>query len=154
MQKESKVFHSSELILAEEFFIRARDFLNAGKASIMVKSMLKEAGCPAPVVRRAAICAYEAEMNVVMYGSDGYLRLGIYTDLICIQAEDHGPGIENLELAMKEGYSTAPPEYREMGFGAGMGLPNMKRNSDHMEIITAPGKGTLVHMDFLMNLAP
>lgn len=154
MRRESRVFHSSELVLVEEFFIRARDFLNAGKASITLKRVLKDAGCPAPVVRRAAICAYEAEMNVVMYGSDGYLRVGIYPDLICIQAEDYGPGIENIELAMQEGYSTAPPEYREMGFGAGMGLPNMKKNSDRMEIITEPGKGTLVHMDFLIGTGP
>lgn len=138
------------MIFEERFNIKARDFVNGGKASILVKGILNELGFPDALVKRASVCAYEAEMNVVMYGSDGEMILGVFPKFICLKVKDSGPGIEDIELAMKEGYSTAPPEYRELGFGAGMGLPNIRRNSDSLEIISKPNHGTLVHMDFVM----
>jgi anti-sigma regulatory factor (Ser/Thr protein kinase) len=149
MPEDSRVSHESPLI-HRGYFVRARDFQNAGKASLEIKGLLKEMGYPQYLVRRVAICVYEAEMNVVMYGSDGEVLLDIYPSLICLKVNDKGPGIEDIELAMQEGYSTAPPEYREMGFGAGMGLPNIKKNSDRLEVISSKGDGTLVHMDFFV----
>mgnify|MGYP001046036349 CR=1 FL=1 len=153
MYEGSEGCHNSPLF-SRAYFIKARDFQSAGKASIHIKGLLKELGYAQSIVRKTAICAYEAEMNVVMYGSDGQLTLTIYPTFICLKIKDHGPGIEDVELAMQEGYSTAPPEYREMGFGAGMGLPNMKKNSDWMEIISGPDQGTLVHMDFFLDNIP
>ncbi|MFN3534986.1 MAG: ATP-binding protein [Desulfatiglandales bacterium] len=149
MQGDLADYHNG-LELSRSYFIKARDFTNAGIASIQIKGFLKELGYGSQLVRKVSICAYEAEMNVVMYGSDGQVKMDLYPHLLCLRVEDHGPGIEDIELAMQEGYSTAPPEYREMGFGAGMGLPNMKKNSDFMEIISSPEKGTLVHMDFFL----
>jgi len=153
MLKGSKGSHNGPL-LSRSYFIKARDFQSAGKASIQIKGLLKELGYPQGIVRRATICAYEAEMNVVMYGSDGDITVTIYPQLICLRIQDQGPGIEDIQLAMQEGYSTAPPEYREMGFGAGMGLPNMKANADMMEIVTSPNQGTLVHLDFSLDATP
>ncbi len=123
-----------------------RDFTNAGSVSTQIKSILKEIGFDPVIVRRAAIAAYEAEMNVVMYAERGVARLKVSPAQIVIELEDEGKGIEDIELAMQEGYSTATPEMREMGFGAGMGLPNIKRNSDIFEITSEPGKGTKLNI--------
>lgn len=133
-------------LFEREFEVEGGDFANAGKASTTIKEILKSSELPPDIVRRAAICAYEAEMNIVLYAKKGKLILRLYPDSVKLIAEDEGPGIENIELAMQEGYSTATPEMREMGFGAGMGLPNINRNADLMEIASRVGKGTRVEM--------
>lgn len=132
----------------KEYNIKARDFIRAGEAAVKIKSTLKSIGFDSDIVRRASICAYESEMNVVMYGTDGTLSVMVDDNGIIIEAKDDGPGIENVELALQEGYSTAPTEYREMGFGAGMGLPNMKKNADSFEIHSQKDKGTHLKMGF------
>ena len=134
--------------LTRSFKIKARDFFHAGEVSIQIKSVLKTIGFEADLVRRISVCAYESEMNVVMYGGDGNLLLTIDPENVILDVRDDGPGIENIELALQEGYSTATPEYREMGFGAGMGLPNIKKNSDSFEIHSRKGEGTHLKIGF------
>jgi anti-sigma regulatory factor (Ser/Thr protein kinase) len=138
--------------LSKRFSIKARDYLRAGEVSIEVQGILKKIGFDAELIRRVSICAYEAEMNVVMHGGDGTLHLFVDTDAIALVVKDSGPGIENIELAMKEGYSTASEEAREMGFGAGMGLPNIKRNCDSLKIDSEKGKGALLAISFDMKV--
>ena len=104
-----------------------------------------------PVITRTAIAAYEAEMNVVMYAKKGKLTFTLTPDMIQILIEDEGPGIEDIEKAMQEGFSTATHEMREMGFGAGMGLPNIKKNADSFEIKSVPGKGTVYNIIIKLN---
>ena len=128
--------------LTKSFAIKARDYIRGGDVSIQIQGLLKTIGFDATFIRRASVCAYEAEMNVVMHGGDGTLTLTVDTDGIVIDVKDEGPGIENIELALQEGYSTASEEQRELGFGAGMGLPNIKKNADKFEISSIPGKGT------------
>lgn len=132
----------------KEYRIKARDFWRAGEGAVLVQETLKSIGFPPSLVRRASICAYESEMNVVMYGSDGLLSLRVDPKAVIIEVNDDGPGIEDIDLALQEGYSTASEEYREMGFGAGMGLPNIKKNSDSFDIISENGKGTYLKMVF------
>ena len=129
---------------SQSFFIEGRDFLNAGKASIEIKSILRQLGVDAAVIRRVAIAAYEAEMNVVMYAQKAKMTFQATPKAIKIFVSDEGPGIPDIERAMREGYSTATIEIREMGFGAGMGLPNIRRNSDEFTIESEVGKGTQV----------
>lgn len=132
----------------ESFYIRENDLIHAGEAAIKIKNLLKSLDTDPQLTRRIAICGYEAEMNVVMHGSGGTLSFEIDMDTVILEAIDTGPGIENIESAMKEGFSTAREEHREMGFGAGMGLPNIKKNTDHMHIRSKKGEGTLVRMVF------
>jgi anti-sigma regulatory factor (Ser/Thr protein kinase) len=127
---------------SQSFLIEGRNFLNAGKASTEIKSILKQLGVNAAFIRRVAIAAYEAEMNVVMYARKAKMTFQVTPEVIKILVNDEGPGIPDIERAMREGYSTATPEMREMGFGAGMGLPNIKRNSDDFTIESEVGKGT------------
>ena len=131
---------------AEEFEsvheLTGGDFTNAGRASTAVKNILKRLGISAAVVRRVAIASYEAEMNVVMYAVVGRMRLRVSPNDVTLEVVDTGPGIEDVRLAMQEGYSTATQEMREMGFGAGMGLPNIKRNADEFVINSEVGRGT------------
>lgn len=134
--------------LTRSFPIKARDFVRAGEVSIQVQGLLKAIGFPSEVIRRVAICAYESEMNVVMHGGDGNLQLKVDTGAIEVVVEDAGGGIEDIELALQEGYSTASPEDRERGFGAGMGLPNIKKNADAFEIRSGKGEGTCLKMSF------
>jgi anti-sigma regulatory factor (Ser/Thr protein kinase) len=102
------------------------------------------------LIRRVAICGYESEMNVVMHGGDGSLSIEVDLDKLTLEISDDGPGIEDIELAMQAGYSTANDDHREMGFGAGMGLPNMKKNSDQIHIESKKGQGTVVQMIFFL----
>ncbi|MBN2125382.1 MAG: ATP-binding protein [Deltaproteobacteria bacterium] len=134
--------------LEKSFAIKSRDFMRAGEVSIQVQGLLKTIGYEGELIRRVAVCAYESEMNVVMHGGDGTLNLNLDPAGIVIEVEDRGRGIEDIELALREGYSTASPEDRERGFGAGMGLPNIKKNADALEIHSEVGKGTLVRMTF------
>jgi serine/threonine-protein kinase RsbT len=140
---------SGEVIFSQEFSIMGGDFSNAGSVSTEIKSILKDIGFDPGIIRRAAIACYEAEMNVVMYARRAVVRLWASPDKIRIQFEDEGKGIADIELAMQEGYSTATPQMREMGFGAGMGLPNIKRNSDTFEIASQLGKGTKLDITIL-----
>ena len=135
----------------QEFLIKGGDFAGAGKVSCEIKNLLKELGLSSQVVRRVAIAAYEAEMNVIMYAWKGRVDLLITPQKIRIIVEDQGPGIEDIDLAMREGYSTATEEMRELGFGAGMGLPNIKKNSDRFLITSEPDRGTRLEMTILTN---
>ena len=136
---------------SQSFSIEGSNFFKAGKASTEIRSILKELGIDSGSIRRAAIAAFEAEMNIVMYAKRGTMTLNIAPETIRIHVEDEGPGIENLELAMQEGYSTATPEMREMGFGAGMGLSNIKKNSDEFTISSLVGKGTKLEITITLN---
>jgi len=124
--------------------IPANDFVIAGEASSNVKNKLTQIGLSSDIIKKAAISMYEAEINAVIHGNGGYAYVEISRDKVVINIVDYGPGIPDLGLAMKEGYSTAPDNIREMGFGAGMGLPNMKKYADNLEIITEVGKGTKI----------
>ncbi|HEB36792.1 hypothetical protein LCGC14_0819110 [marine sediment metagenome] len=135
---------SNENELSHRFEINGRDFSNAGRASTSIKEILQEIGIDSSIIVRAAIASYEAEMNVVMYARRAVLTLNVTPEKLHLKLEDEGPGIENIDLAMKEGFSTATDEMREMGFGAGMGLPNIKKNADEFEISSTPGKGTTI----------
>ena len=134
--------------LKKTFRIKAKDFIHAGEASINVQNLLKSLDLDPQIIRRIAICGYEGEMNVVMHGGDGELSIEIDADTLAMEISDNGPGIEDIEKAMEAGFSTASDEHREMGFGAGMGLPNMKKNSDQIEVISDKGDGTRVRMIF------
>ena len=131
---------------AEEFEqmydVTGRDFVNAGRVSTSIKDTLKRLGVSPAIVRRVAIASYEAEMNVVMYATRAKMSLKVSPKRVTVEVDDEGPGIEDIALAMQEGYSTATPEMREMGFGAGMGLPNIKRNADEFVITSEVGHGT------------
>ncbi len=135
-----------EFSLERSFAITGGDFTNAGEVASKVKKILQEAEIPARTIRRATIATYEAEMNVVCYARQGTITLSITPELLRIKVQDEGKGIENIELAMKEGFSTASEEIREMGFGAGMGLPNIKRNSDEFHIASVFGRGTVLEI--------
>ena len=137
--------------LQKSFFIKARDFVHAGEASIRVQQLLKTMHFDPRLIRRIAVCCYEGEMNVVMHGGDGHLLLDLDQGVLDLEISDDGPGIADIELAMQPGYSTASDEQREMGFGAGMGLPNMKKNADDIAIESPPGQGTRVRMRFFLN---
>jgi serine/threonine-protein kinase RsbT len=131
-------------LLRESFKIRGRDFEKAGEVSSEIKVILRDLSIDAANMRRTVIVAYEGEMNVVMYARQGTLTLVLTDDDISLEIEDEGPGIPDIEQALQEGYSTASDEMRELGFGFGMGLPNMKRNSDEFRIESDVGKGTRV----------
>jgi len=124
------------------FIVTGRDFSNAGRASTAIKDSLKRLGVNPAVVRRIAIASYEAEMNVVMYAWRGQITLRVDPQVVSIEVTDEGPGIQDIELAMQEGYTTASNEMREMGFGAGMGLPNIRKNADEFDISSEIGQGT------------
>ncbi|MDI3480911.1 MAG: serine/threonine-protein kinase RsbT [Tepidanaerobacteraceae bacterium] len=126
--------------------IEGNDFNNAGKATEQAKKILKQIGANSSAIRRVSIVAYEAEMNIVIHAEKGNLSFNITPRYIEVIAEDTGPGIADIEKAMQEGFSTAPDRVRELGFGAGMGLPNMKKFSDVFEITSVVGKGTKVRM--------
>jgi anti-sigma regulatory factor (Ser/Thr protein kinase) len=134
--------------MTKSFNIKHGDFIRAGEASIKVQEVLKTIGFEEDVIRRTSICAYEAEMNIVMYGGDGNISLTIDPEKITLDVIDDGPGIENIEMALMKGYSTSSEEHREMGFGAGMGLPNIKKNSDFLEINSQKDKGAHLKIGF------
>ena len=137
--------------LIKSFHIKARDFIRAGEASINVQNILKSMNFDPKLIRRIAICGYEGEMNAVMHGGDGFLSIEIDNEKLVLEVRDDGPGIEDIEKAMQTGFSTANDEHREMGFGAGMGLPNMKKNSDQIDVQSRKGQGTQVRMTFFID---
>lgn len=122
------------------------NFNAAGDASTAVKRVLKKLRLPAQIVRRAVVCMYEGEINMVIHADGGVAELEVDEEKIVIVLKDKGPGIPDIDKAMEEGWSTASPTVRARGFGAGMGLPNMKRNADEMDIQTTLGVGTTVTM--------
>jgi serine/threonine-protein kinase RsbT len=124
------------------FPIRGGDFENAGEVSTQIKAILKSTGIERDIIRRTSIAGYEAEMNVVIHAQSGEAELTITPTDIIITISDKGPGIPDIDLAMQEGYSTATDAMRERGFGAGMGLPNIKKNSDEFHIESTVGAGT------------
>jgi serine/threonine-protein kinase RsbT len=138
-------------LIIKEFEITGGDFSNGGKISTIIKSTLKELGLDHRIIRRVAIACYEAEMNAIMYAYKAVLKLMINESRIKIIVEDRGPGIPDVELAMQEGYSTSTDSMREMGFGAGMGLPNIKKSMDFLEIHTVVGSGTTLEMAIDIN---
>ena len=129
-------------VYVEEYVIKGDSFLEVGEASTKLKATLKMLGIPSDVSRRASVVVYEAEMNVMIHAGGGSIKASIYPDHLQIEAIDKGPGIPDLDLAMQQGYSTASDRIRELGFGAGMGLPNIKRNADELKIETALEEGT------------
>ena len=131
-----------------EYEVKAKDYVRGGEVSSALRAVLKQLSLPPELVRRCCVACYEAEMNIIIHSFGGRLRVDIYPDRLIMVAEDNGPGIEDLEKAMEEGYSTAPEEAREMGFGAGMGLPNIKANTDRLDITTGP-EGTKLVMEVL-----
>lgn len=134
--------------LQRNFKVKFNDFMKAGDVSIQIQSLLKAIGFDPDLIRRVSVCAYESEMNVVMHGGDGDVSLIVGPKDITVHVRDDGPGIENTEQAFQEGYSTATHEHREMGFGAGMGLPNIKKSADTVEVNSKKGKGTHLKISF------
>jgi anti-sigma regulatory factor (Ser/Thr protein kinase) len=134
----------------EIFHIEGGNFISAGAISSRVKKILKEAGFPGQIIRRTSIAAFEAEMNVICYANRGDLSLLIAPNFLKVVVKDEGIGIPDVDLAMREGYSTANETIRELGFGAGMGLSNIKRNTDEMILTSESGKGT--YLEFVIYL--
>src|SRR6056297_2595328 len=132
------------------FAVSGDDFISAGEASTKIKKTLRQIGINAQIIRRVAIAVYEAEMNVVIHAESGNIFLEVLDNEIFIKVIDKGPGIENISLAMKEGYTTASEEARRQGFGAGMGLPNIKRTADDFQITSEVGSGTELIMSFYL----
>lgn len=123
------------------------EFIRAGEASSNVKKVLKQLGISSGIIRKVAIAMYEAEINMVIHANGGVIDVDILPDKVYMALKDSGPGIPDIELAKKEGYSTASDEVRDLGFGAGMGIPNMIRNSDFFKITSEIGKGTTVEIE-------
>ena len=121
----------------------------AGEVSGTIKRMLRKLGVPSQVIRRVSVASYEVELNLVIHSLGGQMEIFIEPDSVTLDVSDRGPGIPDLDLAMQEGWSTASDEVRTLGFGAGMGLPNMKRNADEFDIHSTVGVGTNIHMKFL-----
>jgi len=135
-------------MIKEVFSVAANDMTAAGDVSARIKRQMKQLGVPSAIMRRVSVCTYEAEINLVIHSMGGGIDFEITDENIIVHVYDVGPGIPDLEKAMTEGFSTASNEVRNMGFGAGMGLPNMKRNADGFRIESEVGKGTDIVMTF------
>lgn len=138
------------VILEQVFPVKAGDYACAGQASTTIKRTLKQLGINAEVLRRLSVASYEVELNLVIHSLGGELKLLLEPDQITLISKDVGPGIPDIDKAMTEGYSTANEEARTLGFGAGMGLPNMKRNATTFEIQSEAGVGTVITMSFAL----
>jgi serine/threonine-protein kinase RsbT len=141
---------TEDTLLHHQFRIEGSDFTNAGVVSTELKSLLKTIGFDPRLIRRIAICTFEGEMNVVMHARCGTITLAVTPVAIDVVIEDEGKGIPDVEQAMQEGFSTATEEMRARGFGSGMGLPNIRRNSDELNVTSVVGKGTTLSMKFLI----
>lgn len=133
-------------LLTFHFDVDGDDFTSAGQASVQIKKNLRQLGISPDTIRRVSIAMYEGEINMVIHAGGGEADVSVSEDEVIIVLTDHGPGIPNIEQAMQEGFSTAPDAIRSLGFGAGMGLPNMKRYTDYMNIESEVGKGTTITM--------
>ena len=129
-----------------EYKVTGGDFTHAGYASSQVKKMLKQLGVDSTVIKRVVVCLYEAEVNIVAHAYEGLISIVLDTDTIFMKLTDRGPGIADIGQAMTKGFSTASPQVREMGFGAGMGLPNIKANADRFDITSDQGVGTALEI--------
>lgn len=132
--------------IVHNFEIYERDFVSAGTASSQIKLALKRLGVAGAILRRTAIAAYEAEINVTAHSKGGSVKCNIYQDCVHLEFQDKGPGMQDIEQSMLPGFSTADEMVREMGFGAGLGLPNIKKNSDVLHICSEKGKNTLLEI--------
>lgn len=132
--------------LTYSYDVDGENFTSAGQASVQVKKTLRQLGFDPETIRRVSIAMYEGEINMVIHARGGVADVAIDDSEIEIKLTDHGPGIKNIEQAMQEGFSTAPENIRNLGFGAGMGLPNMKRYTDYMHIDSVVGEGTTITM--------
>ena len=132
------------------FVVDGEDFTSAGQASVQVKKNLRKLGIPPEIIRKISIAMYEGEINMVIHADGGDADVLVYEDRIVMILTDRGPGIADVEKAMQEGFSTAPDNVRNLGFGAGMGLPNMKRYTDDMKIESVVGEGTTITMTVLL----
>lgn len=141
---------SEKNLIKYSFEVEGGNFDTAGTVSTRIKSILKESGLPSDVVRKSAIVSYEAEINVVSYAKKGFINLSVTPTAVEIEVNDEGPGIPDIEQAMEQGYSTAGQHVREMGFGAGMGLYNIKSYSDRFDISSEVDKGTVLKMIILL----
>ena len=128
------------------FEVDGEDFTSAGQASVQVKKNLRQIGIDPETIRRVSIAMYEGEINMVIHAGGGVAEVGVYDEYIEIVLDDRGPGIADIDKAMQEGYSTASDTVRSLGFGAGMGLPNMKKNTDSLSIESTLGVGTKITM--------
>ncbi len=128
------------------FDIDGENFTSAGEASVAIKKLLRQMEFSPDIIRRVSVAMYEGEINMVIHANGGTADVNVYCDSIEIILKDNGPGIPDIDLAMQEGYSTAPDNIRSLGFGAGMGLPNMRRYTDGMKIESEVGKGTTIYM--------
>ena len=138
-------------ILNFHFDVDGDDFTSAGKASVQVKKNLRQLGLPPEIIRRVSIAMYEGEINMVIHAGGGKADVNVTEEYVEILLCDKGPGIKDVEQAMQEGFSTATDNIRSLGFGAGMGLPNMKRYSDYMDIKSKVGEGTDITMRVNIN---
>ena len=129
-----------------EFPLEHYRFETAGEASSKIKQVVRQLGVNAQTARRISVCAYEAELNAIIHAYGGFMRVRVFPDRTELEVTDEGPGIPDVAAAMREGFSTAPDNIREMGFGAGMGLPNMARSADEFEIKSSTENGTWIHM--------
>ena len=132
--------------LVFHFDVDGENFTSAGQASVQVKKNLRQLGIDPETIRRVSIAMYEGEINMVIHAGGGEADVSVDDGCVEIKLTDHGPGIANIEQAMQEGFSTAPDTIRSLGFGAGMGLPNMKRYTDYMHIDSVVGEGTTITM--------
>ena len=128
------------------FDVEGNDFTSAGQASVQVKKNLRQLGFDSEIIRRVSIAMYEGEINMVIHAGGGVAEVIVSEEYIEIVLDDRGPGIQDIDKAMQAGYSTASDTVRSLGFGAGMGLPNMKKNTDSMEITSTVGVGTRIVM--------
>lgn len=138
------------VLLEKDFPVEAAAYATAGEASTTIKRTLKQLGVSADVLRRVSVACYEVELNLVIHSDGGTLKLLVTPEKVTLISSDVGPGIPDIEKAMTEGFSTANEEARTLGFGAGMGLPNMKRNASEFDIQSTVGVGTTITMSFYL----
>jgi len=138
-------------LLTFQYNVSGNDFTRAGEASSAIKNRLKMLGVDNVAIRKVAVAMYEGEINMVIHAQGGQITVTISDEVVTMVLVDQGPGIPDISKAMEEGYSTAPDEVRSLGFGAGMGLPNMKRSADEFDIQTELGSGTTVTMKVFLS---
>ena len=138
----------ADVSILETFDVERGAFETAGEASATIKRTLKRLGVDAGILRRVAVATYEVALNLIIHSLGGRLELAVDENWVRVTSSDRGPGIPDIDKAMTEGYSTAPEDVRTLGFGAGMGLPNMKRNADDFSIASEVGEGTTICMGF------
>ena len=138
----------ADVSILETFDVERGAFETAGEVSATIKRTLKRLGVDVGILRRVAVATYEVELNLIIHSLGGRLELAVDENWVRVTSRDRGPGIPDIDKAMTEGYSTAPEDVRTLGFGAGMGLPNMKRNADDFSIASEVGVGTTICMGF------